>query len=203
MNATRSHRYHRRRDRQPYLRALAAMLACRWTDERIAAALSLLSPETIENLESQGWEEEAIEDAIGIGEQNCQPWTTRQVRYYRRRHLDRKRRRPPIAVLVEARRTRSRQAQTRAGFGNLLPDYIQPTADTESHWSEGIELPPRASQILKLLRERPMTSREIAQAIRVRNHRSLHNSSGYLLVCLMRLGLLVRDCCRRYCLKLA
>jgi hypothetical protein len=188
--------YHRSLERSPWLDLLRHLCGLGWSDERMATAMTLLPADAIRGLQTSGWDREslddALDDALAQVRIDHQPWTVDQVRYYRRVYLRRKRQRPPVSDLVEGTRIKSRLYQTRQGWGHLLP------RDDDGHWLPGHELPPRAVQVLQLLREQsPLSHTAIARGLGLDHARQLLVNGRYVLLWLVRLGLLATVPLRR------
>ena len=136
---------------EPWLLALQRLHANRWPDWRIAAALCALSAQQIAAIEANRcWNWRDVEDVMVHG--SGQHWTTRQVRYWRRRlGLEACPRNHEVGTLPTLRRIAANRYQTDRQWVHLL--------------TMGLELRRREVDIISLLRDRgPMTRRELCRA---------------------------------------
>lgn len=192
-------RYHRARDRGPWLLALRRLHAREWSDREIAETISDLSASAIARLERLGlWNWRAVEAAQAPGSGGL-AWTPRQVRYHRRQlDLDGYRGHCEEPNLLAARRASDREYQRRAGWGHLLPAYDE----RHRRWLAGHELRRREVDILSALRDLgPLTRAGLCRALGVTN---LHTGGRSYLRRLRAAGLVYRHCRRpfRYTLTL-
>ncbi len=198
--------YHRAEHRATHLTALTRLHMRGWSAALIAEALCVLTPEAIALLEAQGrvvssstggktsetrgghghrgWDKAAVDAAVMLCEgleHRRLPWTTDQVRYYRRVLAL-----PHRAIIISrdcaTLMDRRRLAQIEAKWGHLLPDQDDPAK------SPAIVLGPRQCQVLSLIRDRgPICRGEIIEALGLGGQRRplgghhYHSSLGQLV----------------------
>jgi hypothetical protein len=186
-NRPRPFAHHKVGQREPHLLALIRLHSAGWSAALIAETLSVLTPDAIRLLELRDtWDRAAVDAAI----LDCEsipstrlPWTTRQVKHYRKALCL-----PHRAIRVEHERStlldqRYRQAQIVAKFGHLLG--------------------PRQLQVCCLLRDKgPMTRQEIIRALGVETQgRPLRSHTHAILPTLVRAAVVEGQARRAYALS--
>jgi hypothetical protein len=118
-------------------------------------------------LHAQGLSDRAI--ARELGKRYPQLTFTRRRVFHWRKHLIEDApggRLEDFLSLTEANHAGRRVHQIYAGYGDLLPDYVDADPPFEGFWTHGIELTKRQADILALVRDHgPLTRPEIARKL--------------------------------------